>query len=123
MAQKDMTEILVPIEVHGSKRAFEEIKNPDTKKEKREHVKNMETFDLWGRDPVFVNNSMVVCKLIQESPHAGVKTLINCYKPMIEIDIELIKKHMLDSTRLGGEKSDVFKLAIKYVTNDNTEIN
>ncbi len=35
MAQKDMTEILVPIEVNGSKRAFEEIKSPDSKKEKK----------------------------------------------------------------------------------------
>ncbi len=65
---------------------------------------------------------MAVMKLIHESSHAGVTTLINCYNAMIEIDIELIKKHMLESTRLGGEKSDVFKLAIKYVTNDKTEI-
>ena len=29
---------------------------------------------------------------------------------------------MLESTRLGGEKTEVFKLAIKYITNDKTEI-
>ena len=61
---------------------------------------------------------MGVCKLIRESSHAGVTTLINCYNAMIEIDIELIKKHMLESMRLGGEKSDILKLAIKYVSNE-----
>ena len=122
MALTDMTEILVPHPVPRIKRGYKEIKSPDAKKEKREHIQKMETFNDWGKDPVFVNNSIVICKLIRESSYAGVKTLINCYNPMIETDIETIKKHMLECTRLGGEKTDVFKLAIKYVTNDKTEI-
>ena len=35
MAHKDMNEILVPLPVHGSKRGYEEIKSPDSKKEKK----------------------------------------------------------------------------------------
>ncbi len=110
MALTDITEILVPHPAPGMKRGHEEMMSPDHKKEKREHIQKMETFNLCGKDPVFVNNSIVIRKLIQESSFAGVKTLINCYNPMIETDIETIKKHMLESTRLGGEKSDVFKL-------------
>ena len=106
MAHTDMTEILVPHPVPGIKRGYEEMRSPEAKKEKREHIQKMETFDIWGKDPVFVNNSIVIRKLIQESSFAGVKTLINCYNPMIETDIETIKKHMLESTRLGGEKAD-----------------
>ena len=82
----------------------------------------METFNVWEIGSVFVNNSKAVIKLVKESTHAGLTALINCYNAIIEIDVELIKKHMLESTRLGGEKTDVFKLAIKYFTNDKTEI-
>ena len=83
----------------------------------------METLNLCGKDNIFVRNSIVIRKLIEETTFAGIKTLINCYNPMIDTDIEMIKKHMLESTGLRGEKADVFKLAIKYVTNDHTEIN
>ncbi|MCP4355943.1 MAG: hypothetical protein GY793_10005, partial [Proteobacteria bacterium] len=118
MALAEITETLITQLAPGMKRGFEEILSPERKKEKREHIPKMETLELCRKDDIFVKNSIVLRKLIDETTFAGIKTLINCYNPMIVTDIEMIKKHMLESTGLRGEKADVFKLAIKYVTND-----
>ena len=45
MALTDITEILVPHPSPGIKRGYEEMRSPDHKKEKREHIQKMETFD------------------------------------------------------------------------------
>ena len=49
MALTDMTEILVPHPVPGIKRGYEEIKSPDSKKEKKRTCTKIGNIQLMGK--------------------------------------------------------------------------
>ena len=50
------------------------------------------------------------------------KNLIDCYSPVLYGDIDLMKKHMLDLSESWKEKEKAFKTAIRFVVNNDDEI-
>ena len=60
--------------------------------------------------------------LEMETDNEKTKNLIDCYSPVLYGDIDLMKKHMLDLSESWKEKEKAFKTAIRFVVNNDDEI-
>ena len=103
------------------------ILSPEHKK-KKENEKNTEpkemiTFDEMNENEAIGCNTKVLSILMDKAKDYGVLKLIDCFNALFENDIELIKRHMLDHSGYDKDTIPIYKLAIKYVTNSEEEIN
>ena len=113
----------------------EEMKSPDHKKQKEQDTKegNEERKNMMTLSPMevndkstFVNNTKILSKLLKDAENYGIETygikkLIECFNPMLENDIELIKEHMLKTSGYGKENILIYKVAIEFVTNNDED--
>ena len=102
------------------------ILSPEHKKKKSEENTEPDkiiTYDEMNDEKAFVCDSLVLSELMSGTKNYGVGKLIECFNAMFENDVELIKKHMLDHSGYGKDSIPIYKLAIKYVTNSDEEIN
>ena len=99
-----------------------DISSPDAKKVRNESDEVMETIDVIDNDMAVVYTTRVLSKLEIETDDINIKKLIDCYNPVLRGDIDMMKKHMLDVSESWIEKEKAFKMAIRYVLNDDNEI-
>ena len=95
-----------------------DISSPDAKKVRNESDEVMETIDVIDNDMAVVYTTRVLSKLEIETDDINIKKLIDCYNPVLRGDIDMMKKHMLDVSESWIEKEKAFKMAIRYVLND-----
>ena len=83
----------------------------------------MLTFDELGEAARKVHDCDALNQLISETKVYGMMKLMDCFSPMYESKVEMIKSHMLDISGYGNDGISIYKQTIKFVTNDNTDIN
>lgn len=96
--------------------------SPEHKKGRNDQYERMAIFETVNEQLAIVYGTEALSKLSSETDHYGIKKLIDCYNPICDGDIELMKKHMLDISGFGEDNVFIFKLAIKFVADDDTEI-
>ncbi|CAL4203620.1 unnamed protein product, partial [Meganyctiphanes norvegica] len=76
----------------------------------------MATMDMVNEELAIVYATEAISKLGLETNDNDIKKLIDCYNPII--DMEMMKKHMLEASENWSEKESKYKSAIKFVVND-----
>ena len=97
-----------------------EVNSPDSKKVRKDQSEVMNTMDMVNEELAVVYATEAISKLGMETKNKDIKTLIDCYNPII--DMEMMKKHMLEASENWRDKERKYKLAIKFVVNDEKEI-
>ena len=112
-----------------------EIKSPDHKKQKEQVTEediekqgNMKTLSPseMARKTHIACNTEILSELLNDAEvyrieTYGIKKLLECFNPMIENDIEKMKKHMLEYSGYGLENILTYKSAIEFVTNNDKD--
>ena len=96
----------------------DDINSPESKKGRDEQYEKMATFDTCNEDLTIVYATKALTKLTSETKNHITIKLIDCYNPIISGDIEMMKKHMLEESDSWENKEELFKTAIKFVTNN-----
>ena len=79
-----------------------EINSPDAKKSRNDQPKVMDTMDMVNEDLAIVYATEAISKLSIETNDNDIKKLIDCYNPII--DMEMMKKHMLEASESWTDK-------------------
>ena len=93
-----------------------EVNSPDSKKVRMDQNEVMATMDMVNEELAIVYATEAISKLGLETNDNDIKKLIDCYNPII--DMEMMKKHMLEASENWSEKESKYKSAIKFVVND-----
>ena len=83
----------------------------------------MQTIDIIDHDlhVVYVTKEISILEL--KTKDKMIRKLIDCYSPVLYGDFDLMRKHMLDLSEMWTEKENIFKNAIRYVLNNDENIN
>ncbi|MCP4395358.1 MAG: hypothetical protein GY804_13995, partial [Alphaproteobacteria bacterium] len=84
---------------------------------------SMLTFEELGEEARVVHDVDALNQLMSETLVYGMRKLLDCFSPTYESKVEMIKSLMLDTSGYGNDGISVYKQTIKFVTNDNTDIN
>lgn len=102
-------------------KSVNDINSPEAKKVRNEEHDEMETIDVIDGDLAIVYATRVLSKLEIETDNVDIRKLIDCYNPVLCGDVDMMKKHMLDTSDKWKDKEDRFKAAIMYILNDYKE--
>ena len=97
-----------------------EINSPDSKKLKNDQSKVMCVIDIMNEELAIVYATEAISKLSIETNNMDTRKLIDCYNPII--DLEMMKKHILEASESWRDKERKYKTAIKFVMNDRLDI-
>ena len=97
-----------------------EINSPDSKKLKNDQSKVMCIIDVMNEELAIVYATEAISKLSIETNNMDTRKLIDCYNPII--DLEMMKKHILEASESWRDKERKYKTAIKFVMNDGLDI-
>ena len=97
-----------------------EVNSPEPKKVRKDQSEKMNTIDMVNEELAVVYATEAISKLGIETNNTDIKILIDCYNPII--DMEMMKKHMLEASENWRDKERKYKSAIKFVVKDKKEI-
>ena len=97
-----------------------DVNSPDSKKVRKDQSEVMATMDIVNEELAVVYATEAISKLSIETNDNDIKKLVDCYNPII--DMEMMKKHMLEASENWRDKERKYKSAIKFVVNDEKEI-
>ena len=89
-------------------------RSPDAKKGKRE-VERMVTWKDRSDDKELISVTIVLNELVSKSKDDKVKSLIDCYNPLIREETDLLRKHLITCCECWDNKEESIREAIRFV--------
>ena len=92
-------------------------RSPDAKKGRRD-VERMETWKGSAKDnneKELIAVTIVANELVSNTSNGKVKSLIDCYNPLIREETDLMKEHIITCCKGWDNKEEILREAIRYV--------
>ena len=89
-------------------------RSPEAKRDKRE-IEKMTSWKDCNAEKELISVTMVINYLISNCKNSNVKSLIDCYNPLIREETDLLKKHILACCENWDNKEESIREAIRHV--------